>query len=171
VASAKHEDVERAATAAREAFEKRWLPLPPFKRAAYLLRLADLIIENLEEIAQLEAYDMGKPVRAASSLDIPFSAEICRYYAGWATKLSGRTFDLALQSDPYHSFTLRQPVGVAAGIIPWNYPFGQAICKIAPALASGCTIILKPAEQTPLTALRLGSSAKKPPYLPVSSIS
>ena len=84
-----------------------------------------------------------------------FSAEIYRYYAGWATKLGGKSFDLSLQADPYQCITLRQPVGVVAGIIPWNYPFPQASFKVAPALAAGCTVILKPAEETPLTALRL----------------
>jgi phenylacetaldehyde dehydrogenase len=154
VPSAGKEDVEQAASAARQAFEKRWSTLAPVQRASYLFKLADLITGNLEELAQLEAYDTGKPVSNATG-EVWFSGEIYRYYAGWATKLGGKSFDLSLQSDPYHCITLRQPVGVVAGIIPWNYPFPQASFKVAPALAAGCTVILKPAEQTPLTALRL----------------
>ena len=154
VPSAGKTDVERAAIAAREAFEKRWRNLAPVERAAYLYKIADLINENQEELAQLEAYDSGKPISSATG-EIWFSAEMYRYYAGWATKLSGRSFDLSLEADPYHCVTLRQPIGVVASIIPWNYPFPLASFKLAPALAAGCTVILKPAEQTPLTALRL----------------
>jgi phenylacetaldehyde dehydrogenase len=154
VSSAKKEDVERAAVAARDAFDKRWSTLAPAQRGAYLSKLADLISENLEELAHLEAYDTGKPVSMASG-EIWFAAETYRYYAGWATKLSGKSFDLSLQADSYHCVTLRQPIGVVGGIIAWNYPFVLASWKVAPALAAGCTMILKPAEQTPLTALRL----------------
>jgi len=120
-----------------------------------MMRLADLIDENADELAELESLDNGKPVTVARALDVPFTAETFRYYAGWATKLSGRTFNLSLQSDPYHAFTLREPIGVVAGIIPWNFPLSQAGFKLAPALAAGCTIILKPAEQTSLSAIRL----------------
>ena len=154
VPSAKKEDVERAAVAARDAFDTRWSTLAPAQRGAHLFKLADLISENLEELAHLEAYDTGKPVGIASG-EIWFAAETYRYYAGWATKLSGRSFDLSLQADPYHCVTLRQPIGVVGGIISWNYPFVLASWKVAPALAAGCTVILKPAEETPLTALRL----------------
>ena len=154
VPSAGAQDVEQAAIAARQAFEKCWSTLAPVQRAAYLFKLADLITENLEELAQLEAYDTGKPVNKATG-EVWFSAEIYRYYAGWATKLGGKSFDLSLQSDPYHCITLRQPVGVAAGIIPWNFPFPQASFKVAPALAAASTVILKPVDQTSLTALRL----------------
>jgi len=154
VSSAKKEDVERAAVAARDAFDKRWSTLAPAQRGAYLSKLADLISENLEEIGQLEAYDTGKPVSMAIG-EVWFAAETYRYYAGWATKLSGRSFDLSLQADAYHCVTVRQPIGVVGGIIAWNFPFVLASWKVAPALAAGCTMILKPAEQTPLTALRL----------------
>jgi phenylacetaldehyde dehydrogenase len=154
VPSAKKEDVEQAAAAAREAFEKRWSTLSPAQRGAYLSKLADLISENLQELADLEAYDTGKPLSTAKR-EIWFAAETYRYYAGWPTKLSGRSFDLSLQADPYHCVTLRQPIGVVGGIIAWNYPFVLASWKIAPALAAGCTMVLKPAEETPLTALRL----------------
>jgi phenylacetaldehyde dehydrogenase len=165
IPSAKKEDVERAAVAARDALDKRWSTLAPAQRGAYLSKLADLISVNLEELAHLEAYDTGKPVSMASG-DIWFAAETYRYYAGWTTKLSGRSFDLSLQADPYHCVTLRQPIGVVGGIIAWNYPFVLASWKVAPALAAGCTIILKPAEQTPLTALRLAElcdEAELPP--------
>lgn len=155
VAEAGDADVDRAAKAARNAFETVWRDMAPAGRAGLMFKLADLVNANLEELAELEALDTGKPVSMARALDIPFSAEIYRYYAGWATKLEGRSYNLALQADPFHCYTLRQPLGVAAGIIPWNYPFAQASFKIAPALAAGCTMILKPAEQTPLTALRL----------------
>ena len=154
VQSGKKEDIERAAVAARAAFEKRWRNLAPAQRGAYLFKLADLILQNSEELGQLEAYDTGKPVTNAVG-EIGFAAEVYRYYAGWATKLSGKSFDLSLQTDPYFSLTLREPVGVVGGIIAWNYPFVLASWKVAPALAAGCTMILKPAEQTPLTALRL----------------
>jgi phenylacetaldehyde dehydrogenase len=165
IPSAGKKDVERAAIAAREAFEKRWRTLAPAQRAAYLFKLADLINENQEELAQLEAYDSGKPISSANG-EIWFSAEVYRYYAGWATKLSGRSFELSLQTDPYHCLIMRQPVGVVAGIIPWNYPFPQASFKVAPALAAGCTVILKPAEQTPLTALRLAELCEEAGFPP-----
>jgi phenylacetaldehyde dehydrogenase len=148
------QDIVRAASAAREAFEKRWRYIAPAQRATYLFKLADLISQNSEELAQLEAYDTGKPLTMTRG-EMGFAAEIYRYYGGWATKLSGKSFDLSLQTDPYHCVTVREPVGVVAGIIPWNYPFILTSWKAAPALAAGCTIILKPAEETPLTSLRL----------------
>jgi phenylacetaldehyde dehydrogenase len=155
VASAGKADVDAAVEAATRAF-KEWRALPPVARAKFMYRIGELIYENLEELAQLESLDTGKPVSAARALDVPFTAENFQYLAGWATKLSGETFDISLSGDEWHAYTLREPAGVAAGIIPWNYPLAQASFKIAPALAAGCTIILKPAEQTPLTALRLG---------------
>src|SRR5271165_2679623 len=122
VPSAGKLDVDRASGAAREAFEKRWRNIAPAQRSAYLLKLADLITQNSEELAQLEAYDTGKPLAMAKG-EMWYAAEIYRYYSGWATKLSGKSFDLSLQTDPYHCLTLREPIGVVAGIIPWNYPF------------------------------------------------
>ena len=133
----------QSAPAARDAFEKRWSTLAPAQRGAYLFKLADLILENLEELGQLEALDTGKSVKNATG-EIWFAAETYRYYAGWATKRSGRSFDLSLQADPYHCVSLRQPVGVVGGIIAWNFPFVLASWKVAPALAAGCTMILKP---------------------------
>jgi phenylacetaldehyde dehydrogenase len=156
VPAADKADVDAAVAAAREAFEGVWRSMAPAGRAALLYGVAELIDAHREELAQLEALDNGKPVTGARSLDVPFAAEMFRYMAGWATKLSGRTFDISLSGEPYHAYTRREPAGVAAGIVPWNYPLAQASFKIAPALAAGCTMILKPAEQTPLSALRLG---------------
>ena len=154
-AAATDHDVDIAVQSSHAAFENGWRDMAPAGRAALLTKLADLIEANADELAELETIDSGKPLSSARALDIPFPVETFRYYAGWATKLSGKTFDLSLQSDRYHSFTRREPLGVAVGIIPWNFPFIQAAFKLAPALAAGCTMVLKPAEQTPLTAIRL----------------
>lgn len=154
-ASATAEDVDAAVRAAHAAFEKGWRDIAPAARAALIFRLADLIADNAEELAQLESLDSGRPLSVTRMLDIPFPVEALRYYAGWATKLSGKTFDLSLQADQYHSFTRREPIGVAALIVPWNFPFVQVAFKLAPALAAGCTVVMKPAEQTPLTTIRL----------------
>lgn len=156
IPSADKADVDAAVDAARKAFEEVWRPMAPAGRSALLYEVAGLIDTHREELAQLEALDNGKPLTGARTLDIPFAAEMFRYMAGWATKLSGKTFDISLSDESYHAYTRREPVGVAAGIVPWNYPLTQATFKVASALAAGCTIILKPAEQTPLTALRLG---------------
>ena len=153
-AAASSADVDRAVRSSSRAFES-WGLLSGAARAAPLLRLADLIERDMRELAELESLDNGKPLSISGAIDIPFSAEIFRYYAGWATKLGGRSFDLALQGDAFHNYTRRSPIGVVAGIVPWNFPFLQAAIKLAPALAAGCTMILKPAEQTSLTALRL----------------
>lgn len=156
VASAGPEDVDAAVSAAADV-RMSWQDTPPAARASLIHRVGELINENLEELAQLESLDTGKPISMSRSLDVPFTAENFKYAAGWATKLRGETFDITLADRPaFHAFTVREPVGVAAGIIPWNYPLAQASFKIAPALAAGCPIILKPAEQTPLSALRLG---------------
>lgn len=155
VAAAGSADVDAAVVAASKAF-KAWRDMPPVARANILYKIGDLIYDHLEELAQLESLDTGKPLAMARSLDVPFTAENFHYTAGWATKLRGYTYDISLADKPaFHAYSVREPLGVAAGIIPWNYPLAQASFKIAPALAAGCTIILKPAEQTPLTALRL----------------
>lgn len=148
-------DVDAAVLAAQEGF-KRWQRLAPAARADLLWRIGQLIHEHAEELAQLESLDTGKGISAARSIDVPFTAENFKYLAGWATKLHGETFNLALSSDEWHTYTLREPAGVAAGIIPWNYPLAQASFKIAPALAAGCSVIVKPAEQACLTVIRLG---------------
>ena len=147
-------DVDLAVKAARKAYEEgQWSKIGPHERARYLLKIAELIDRHGEELAQLETLDNGKPLTFASAFDIPAAAETFRYYAGWVTKIYGETNP----SDPsFFNYTLREPVGVCGQIIPWNFPLLMAAWKLGPALACGNTVILKPAEQTPLTALRLG---------------
>jgi aldehyde dehydrogenase (NAD+) len=147
-------DVDEAAKAARQAFEDgRWPRMAPRDRTRLLLKIADLIEKHGEELAELETLDNGKTIFESKNIDIPLAAETFRYYAGWATKIYGETNP----SDPsLFNYTLREPVGVCGQIIPWNFPLLMASWKIAPALACGNTVVLKPAEQTPLTALRLG---------------
>ena len=150
------EDVDAAVAAAREAFDdRRWTGLRPGKRTEILIKLADLIKKNMNELTQLEALDAGKPVSMASA-EIWTAADVFRYYSGWPTKLFGETNPT---DDRSFVFTLREPVGVCGGIIPWNFPLVMATWKIGPALACGNTIVLKPAEQTPLTAIRLAELA------------
>src|SRR6185312_13429877 len=110
---------------------------------------------HLDELALIETIDNGKLLRMAKMIDVANSADRMRYYAGWATKLSGDTLDASLMGT-WHSYTLREPVGVVGLVVPWNFPLMMAVTKLAPALAAGCTVILKPAEQTPLSAIRLG---------------
>lgn len=158
VAAATTTDVDRAVAAAREAFDNGpWRTMAPEKRAALINRLADLLEENAAEIAEIEAIDNGKPAKIAGFVDLPGAVRHLRYYAGWATKLEGRT--IPVNSPGMFVYTRREPVGVCAQIIPWNFPLMMAAWKIAPALAAGCTIVLKPAEQTPLSAIRLGQLA------------
>ena len=150
-------DVDRAVAAARTAFDDgRWSNLPPVARERALHRLANLLEAHADEFAELEAIDNGKPKSMAAAVDIPGAINQLRYMAGWPTKLGGQTLDLmAVPRGSFHSYTSREPIGVAAQIVPWNFPLLMAALKIAPALAAGCTVILKPAEQTSLTALRL----------------
>ncbi|MGD9538435.1 MAG: aldehyde dehydrogenase family protein [Alphaproteobacteria bacterium] len=148
-------DVDLAVKAARRAFESgAWPRTTPSERGRLLWRLADLVEEHLEELAELESLDNGKPVAVACVADVPLTVDMFRYMGGWATKLNGTTISLSLPGE-YHSYTLREPVGVVGQIIPWNFPLLMAAWKIAPALAAGCTVVLKAAEQTPLSALRL----------------
>src|SRR5271170_5245317 len=120
-------------------------------------RLADLIEKHLEEFAQIESLDNGKPLGIARVADVPLTVEHFRYYAGWATKIEGNTIPLTLSPrNKFLAYTVREPVGVVGQIIPWNFPLLMAAWKLGPALAAGCTTVLKPAEQTPLTALCLG---------------
>jgi phenylacetaldehyde dehydrogenase len=160
VADAGSKDVDRAVAAAREAFEGgRWPAMLPSHREALLWRLSDLIDQHAEELAELESLDNGKTKAMAGIVDIPGTRDYFRYMAGWATKIEGSTIDLSIGAVPggkFNAFTRREPVGVVAQIIPWNFPLAMAAWKLAPALAAGCTCVLKPAEQTPLTALRLG---------------
>jgi phenylacetaldehyde dehydrogenase len=154
-------DCDSAVRAARRAFDDgRWSKLPPVARERLMHRLADLIEANADELAELEAVDNGKPKSAAEAVDIPYSVGALRYMAGWISKLRGEYGDLAAApSDSFHAYVRREPIGVALQIVPWNFPLIMATAKIAPALAAGCTVVLKPAEQTSLTALRLGDLA------------
>jgi phenylacetaldehyde dehydrogenase len=148
-------DVDIAVAAARRAFDSgRWSAVSPSERGKLLWRLGDLIERDLEELAELESIDNGKPYAVARVADLPLAVDMMRYMAGWATKITGSTLSLSLPGE-YLSYTMREPVGVVAQIIPWNFPLLMACWKIAPALAAGCTVVLKAAEQTPMTALRL----------------
>ena len=158
VAEGDKEDINRAVAAARMAFDKgSWRRLSPSERGRLVWRLAELLEKRAEEFAQLECLDQGKPLFLARVADLPASIDQLRYYAGWATKIEGNTIPLsAQQGGKFLAYTLREPIGVVGQIIPWNFPLIMATLKLAPALASGCTVVLKPAEQTPLTALMLG---------------
>ncbi len=152
VAEADKADVDKAVRAARRAFESGPYPkMSARDRGRLLQRLGDLIVENAEELARLEALDNGKPITEARHVDMPMSAGTFYYYAGWADKIEGTVIPV---SGPYLNYTRREPVGVVGQIIPWNFPLGMLAWKIAPAICCGCTVVLKPAEQTPLTALR-----------------
>lgn len=149
-------DIDRAVAAARRAFEDGpWRKITPNERGKMIWRLADLLEQNAEEMGVLEALNNGKPLGIARDRDVPGCADLFRYMAGWATKITGETLSISTPGQ-FHSFTMREPVGVVGQIIPWNGPLAMATWKLAPALATGCTVVLKPAEQTPLTALRLG---------------
>jgi acyl-CoA reductase-like NAD-dependent aldehyde dehydrogenase len=147
-------DVDAAVAAARQAFDHGpFSRLSPRERGMLLWKLADLVEAKKEELAVLESMDNGKPVSECLGFDLPQVVETFRYYAGWADKNLG---EINPVSDQYFSYTLREPAGVVGQIIPWNFPLLMAAWKLGPALACGCTVVLKPAEQTPLTALRLG---------------
>jgi acyl-CoA reductase-like NAD-dependent aldehyde dehydrogenase len=155
VAEGGAEDIDRAVAAARKAHESGvWRDLPPAERAKALWRAGDLIEERANEFAQLESLDNGMPINDALVFKVPLAAATFRYYAGWVTKLDGGTQSLSLPGK-FLSYTLRQPVGVVGQIIPWNEPLLMASWKVAPALACGNTVVLKPSEETPLTALLL----------------
>lgn len=157
-AAATEADAEIAVQAARRSFDDAsWKRLTPSARAKVLWRVADLLEEHGDEIAELEMLDAGKPYAGARQGEIPFAADCFRYYAGWCTKIEGSTKQLSTVPDQnFHIYTLREPVGVAALIVPWNGPLVQAAWKIAPALAAGCSVVVKPATQTPLSTVRLG---------------
>src|SRR5262249_38161149 len=156
VAEADAADVDEAVKAARRAFETGpWSRTSPMDRCKLIWKLADLLEENADEIAEIESLDNGKPIRDARNVDLPGSYNILRYMAGWATKINGETITVSAAGN-WHGFRRRRPVGAVGQIIPWNFPRKMGACKIAPALAAGCTIVPKPAEQTPLSAIRLG---------------
>ncbi len=150
------EDVDRAVAAARAAFEGKWSTLNAAKRSGLIYGLADLLKANLAELAELESLDNGKPLKMAQG-DVAAAVNHLRYYAGWPTKIEGETIPVSARD--VLCYTRKEPVGVCGQIIPWNFPLLMAIWKLAPVLATGCTTVLKPAEQTPLTALRLGELA------------
>ena len=157
IAQAGAEDVDRAVRAARAALEGDWGTMPAAGREAAIHALANLMEANGDELAELEALDNGKPVSMAKFVDVRLSVAHLRYYGGWPTKIEGETIPVATPN--MHCYTRKEPVGVCGQIIPWNFPLLMAAWKLGPALAAGCTIVLKPAEQTPLTALRLGELA------------
>jgi aldehyde dehydrogenase (NAD+) len=159
VAEASVADVDRAVAAARKAFEDRggaWRKMSASERGRLIWRLADLVEKNLEELAELETLDNGKPIFESQYVDIPMTIDVLRYYAGWTTKIHGETVNTFENAFTY---TMREPVGVVGLIVPWNFPLLLASWKLGPALACGNTVILKPAEQTPLTTLRFGELA------------
>src|SRR6202166_797 len=159
IAEASAADVDRAVEAARRAFEDRngpWRKMSASERGRLIWRLADLLEENIDEFAELETLDNGKPIFESRYVDMPMVIDVLRYYAGWATKIHGETVNT---SESAFTYTLREPVGVVGLIIAWNFPLLLASWKLGPALACGNTVVLKPAEQTPLTALRFGELA------------
>ena len=157
VAEADREDIDRAVRAARRAFEGAWAKVKPAERQLLLFRLADLLVANGDEIAELEVLNNGMPISMAKGM-IPRVAELLRYYAGWATKIHGETVPTSVPGE-FFTYTVREPVGVVGAITPWNGPLVTMAWKLGPALATGCTIVVKPAEQTPLTTLRFGELA------------
>jgi aldehyde dehydrogenase (NAD+) len=157
VAEADATDVDRAVAAARKALEsKPWARMSGADRGRLLYKLADLIEANMQELAALETLDNGKPIRDSLNVDLPGIVAVYRYFAGWADKIHGKTTS---PSGPFMGYTRHEPVGVVGQIIPWNFPAMMQAWKWAPALACGCTSVLKPAEQTPLTALRIAELA------------
>jgi phenylacetaldehyde dehydrogenase len=157
VAEGDKEDINRAVAAARAAFDTGpWSKITPSQRGKLIWKLADLIEQHAEEFAQLESLDNGKPLAIARVADIPGTIDMFRYMAGWATKIEGNTIPISAHGAKFLAYTLREPVGVVGQIIPWNFPLMMASWKLGPALATGCCVVLKPAEQTPLSALLLG---------------
>src|SRR6185369_808847 len=154
------EDISRAVQSARRAFEgNAWRLMTPSERGKILWRIGDLLLANADEFAELESLDNGKPRAIARVADVPLAADLFHYMAGWATKIEGSTINISVPYAPgsrFHAFTLREPVGVVGQIIPWNFPLLMVAWKLGPALTTGNCVVLKPAEQTPLSALRLG---------------
>src|SRR6202795_5005223 len=160
VAEGDRADIDLAVKSARKAFDEGpWRKMTPSERGRLIWKLADLLEQHTEEFGYIESLDNGKPLNIAKAADVPLAVDLFRYMAGWATKIEGNTIPLSVPYTPgakYLAYTLREPVGVVGQIIPWNFPLLMAAWKLGPALATGCTVVLKPAEQTPLTALLLG---------------
>jgi len=160
VAHGQAEDINRAVKAARRAFDddSPWRRMNASDRGRMIWKISELIEENADELAMLESLDNGKPYQIAKAADVALAADLFRYMAGWPTKIEGTTVPISALPAPgeYLAYTLREPVGVVGQIIPWNFPLLMAAWKLGPVLACGCTVVLKPAEQTPLSALRLG---------------
>ncbi len=153
VAEAGEDDIDRAVSAARRAFESGpWPKMAAADRGKLLWKISELLEKHIDELAELETLNNGKPIFESRYVDLPFVTEVFQYYAGWATKILGETIPVR---GPFFNYTLREPLGVVGAITPWNFPLLLESWKIAPALATGNTVVLKPAEQTPLTALRL----------------
>lgn len=160
-------EVDRAVKAARVAFDDPvWRDMTPGARERLLHRLADLLEADAQALAHLESLDSGKPIAFTSTIDVPYSVAWLRYYAGWPSKLTGKTQVPAIHGPAFHAYTLRQPVGVVGLIVPWNYPLVLAVWKLAPALAAGCTVVLKPAQNTPYSALRLAELVSQAGFPP-----
>ncbi len=159
VPSADKEDIDRAVKAARRAFDEGpWSTMTTSERGRLIWKIGDLMSDHREEFAQLESLDNGKPLSVARAADVPLAADLFHYMAGWATKIEGSTIPISVPYTPgtrYHAYTLREPIGVVGQIIPWNFPLLMAAWKLGPALAAGCTVVLKVAEETPLSALKL----------------
>src|SRR6267154_192577 len=160
VAEGDREDINQAVQAARNAFDQGpWRRMTASERGRLIWKLADLLEQHTEEFGYIESLDNGKPLNIAKAADVPLAVDLFRYMAGWTTKIEGSTSPTSVPYAPgakFFAYTQREPVGVVGQIIPWNFPLLMAAWKLGPALASGCTVILKPAEQTPLSALRLG---------------
>ncbi len=170
VPQAGEREVDRAVQAARQALvSPQWKGLTPYARERLIHKLADLVEAHGDELARLETLNQGKLLPWSQAIEVGGSAQWLRYMAGWATKIEGTSFDVSIPFPPgtrYRTSTLRVPVGVVGAIVPWNFPLAMAVWKIAPALACGCTVVLKPAEETPLTALRLAELALEAGFPP-----
>ena len=154
-------DIDEAVKAARKAFESGpWKDMSASERGKLVWKIGDLILKYADELAELESLDNGKPLAVAGAADVPLSADLFHYMAGWATKIKGDTFPISTDhfytpGQKYLTYTQREPIGVVGQIIPWNFPLLMAAWKLGPVLTTGNTVVLKPAEQTPLSALRL----------------
>jgi aldehyde dehydrogenase (NAD+) len=156
IAEGNEADVDAAVAAARRAFEGPWRTMRAAERGHILLKWAELLKQHADEIVEIESLDAGKPVAAVLRQDFPAAIDTLTYYAGWADKISG---DVVSTREDALTYTVREPVGVVAAIVPWNFPLMIGMWKLAPALACGCTVVMKPAELTSLSALRIGELA------------